>query len=149
MREFYLNTDRGKLSIGLLRANPQGAWPEPFGALQRDPQGVAWVALIPQLTEEELKQALAGYTKPLLSKMPRTPTELLHKVPNTGRLCSQRATCILHIKERCKSGSKHMPTCYSPDGLSPVAAQAATMLLQCWWNNQYVVVAVEDAAHGH
>lgn len=116
---------------------------DPWGSLAPLREHPDFAVLIPVVSGEVFSHALHGHAKPLMEAIGPEPKFQLIRVPEPYRVCGMRSECIMYNKRRCKPG-KTLPECWQPEGSSPEAMRAMTLVMLAWAEGRYVVV-VEGA----
>ena len=104
-------------------------------------RGTWWEKSIPVVSGEALSNALHGHTKPLYDQIGPEPTHLMRRLINpcwlaTEDRCSMvNDSCVPHRGKRSQT-----PDCYMIPEEEAEVRLAASLIVQAWTTNRYVIV---------
>lgn len=96
------------------------------------------------LSNEQMEQALQGWSRPLVNALGPPPDGALLKLPKASRKCAHEKGCTLYQPEACGTLLKGLPWCFNPAGFEDDTVQKRmSEIIFLWREGVYVVVVRE------
>jgi hypothetical protein len=121
-----------------------GVYEEHWRPLQAVPEVSNLFAVVPN---EQMEQALQGWSRPLVNALGPPPKGALLKLPRASRSCANQKGCTFYQPEACGSMLKDLPWCFDPAGFEDDTVRKRVSEIIFMWREGVYVVVVRESEH--